>query len=237
MSLEILQERSQIVSARRELVARNASAVDSRLMIFLRRFGIAGRVAVGDKLKSWDVLSVLKYLENNVARDEPILDIGCYASEIIVALHKVGYSRLVGADLNPYVYRMPFQNSIRYEVSDFMSLKIEDASFRAITAISVIEHGFQAHKLLGEISRLLKQGGYFIASFDYWPEKVDTTGLKIFGMEWMIFSKADVEGFVNEASKYALYPTGKMHFAAKEKVIDWGGRQYTLATLVLVKGG
>ena len=116
-----------------------------------------------------------------------------------------------------------------------MHTKFADSSFRAITSISVIEHGFDGPSLLKEISRLLKPNGYFIASFDYWPEKIDTTRIKFFGMDWMVFSKQDVEGFVNEAAKYALFPIGKMEFSAREKVINWGGQQYTFAWLALEK--
>ena len=235
MSMEILQHKSQISESRLELLRKGASIIDSPFQSLLRKIGLLRGVAVGDLVKSWDVLSTVNFIEQYVKKDEPILDIGCYASEIIVALHKLGYSDLTGADLNANLNKMPYQKYIRYEISDFMHTKFADSSFRAITSISVIEHGFDGPSLLKEISRLLKPNGYFIASFDYWPEKIDTTRIKFFGMDWMVFSKQDVEGFVNEAAKYALFPIGKMEFSAREKVINWGGQQYTFAWLALEK--
>jgi len=235
MSLEVLQEKSQITTAREEMRQREISFVESPLKSLMRRLRIVRGMNLGDRVKSWDVLAAVKFLESHVKRNEPVLDIGCYASEIIVVLHKLGYSNLAGADLNPDLKMMPYQNAIRYEISDFMHTKFADSSFRAITSISVIEHGFDGPSLLKEISRLLKPNGYFIASFDYWPEKIDTTRIKFFGMDWMVFSKQDVEGFVNEAAKYALFPIGKMEFSAREKVINWGGQQYTFAWLALEK--
>ena len=235
MSLEALQEKMQINSARQELINKAASAVDSPLRALLRRFGVVRGVAVGDKVKSWDVLSTLNFIEQKVAKDEPILDIGCYASEIIVALHKIGYSHLVGVDLNPNLQKMPYQDSIRYEISDFMHTKFEDASFQAITSISVIEHGFDGPSLLKEMSRLLKPSGYFIASFDYWPEKIDTTRIKILGMDWKIFSKDEIANFITKASGYGLFPVGEMIYGGKDKVMDCGGKQYTFAWMVLEK--
>ena len=76
-------------------------------------------------------------------------------------LSRLNYRNLTGVDLNPKLVRMPEPDKVRYLVSDFLATPFADASFDAISAISVIEHGFQCDRLLGEISRLLKPAGYF----------------------------------------------------------------------------
>lgn len=237
MSLEVLQNKSQIINAREEMIRKGASLVDSHLRSLMRRLGLVRGVKVGDMVKSWDVLSTVNFLDRHVKKDESILDIGCYASEVIVALHKLGYSDLTGADLNPNIKKMPYQNAIQYEITDFMHTKFKDAAFQTITSISVIEHGFVGTALLKEISRLLKPSGYFIASFDYWPEKIDTTDTKFFGMDWKIFSKDEIGNFIAEAAAYGLFPVGKMIYRGKDKVINCGGKQYTFALMVLEKRG
>jgi SAM-dependent methyltransferase len=186
-------------------------------------------------LKSWDILTTATFIRERLPRSAPILDIGAYASEILPALYRMGYSSLAGVDLNPAVRMMPHANAIRYEVSDFMQTPFEDGSFDAVTAISVIEHGFDPPRLLGEISRLLRPGGYFIASFDYWPEKIDTTGMKVFGMDWTIFSREEVQDFVSRAKTYGLEPVGDIALDAGERVIRWGGKEYTFCWLALRK--
>lgn len=239
MSMEVLQNKLQIKKARQELDNKGASYVDSpdsRLKSLMRKLGLVNGVIVGDKVKSWDVLSTVNFIESHVKKHEPILDIGCYASEILASLHKIGYSNLAGADLNPNLNKMPYQDSIRYEVTNFMHTKFQDSSFKAITSISVIEHGFNGQALLMEISRLLKPDGYFISSFDYWPEKINTTGIKFFGMDWYIFSKQDVADFVAQATKYGLVPVGELHFEGQDTPIECGGKKYTFGWLVLKKG-
>ena len=233
--MEVLQSKSQIAEARRELERRGLSFTDSALKAGLRRLRIAGGVAVGDFVKSWDVLLTLRLIENSIEISAPVLDIGCYASEAIVALHRLGYLNLTGVDLNVDLKRMPYANSIRYVQADFLHTEFPDSSFQVITSISVIEHGYQGPALLSEMSRLLKPGGYFIASFDYWPEKIDTTGVKFFGMDWRIFSSEDVQELIREASKYGLIPDGELRTAGKEKAIECGGRKYTFGWLVLKK--
>ncbi|MFH1309185.1 MAG: class I SAM-dependent methyltransferase [Candidatus Omnitrophota bacterium] len=235
--MEVLRNKSQISNARKKLVKSGASVVESPLWFLMRKLGLVQGMAIGDRLKSWDVLLTLNFLGNHVRKSDSILDIGCYASETIVALRKLGYSELTGVDLNPNLKKMPCQNSIRYEIGDFKRTNFKDASFQAITSISVIEHGFDGQSLLKEMSRLLKQGGYFIASFDYWPEKVDTSGIQYFGMDWKIFSKDEVVNFVAEAADYGLFPVGEILPESKKKPIKCGGKQYTFAWLALTKSG
>lgn len=238
MSMEVLQDKLQISKARQELDRKGASHVDtpdSRLKSIMRKLGLIGGVVMGDMVKSWDVLATVNFIESHVKKNEPILDIGCYCSEILASLHKVGYSNLTGADLNPNLNQMPYQDSIKYEVTNFMHTQFADASFKAITSISVIEHDFNAQALLKEMYRLLMPGGYFIASFDYWPDKIDTTGTKFFGMDWKIFSKDEVNKFVTEAAAYGFLPAGMMNYGGKDKPIDCANKQYTFGWLVLTK--
>ena len=233
--MKVLQEKSQINNARHELVRMGASSMESPSRSLLRRFGLARGVALGDQVKSWDVLLTLNFIQQQLKKHEPILDIGCYASEVIVALHKRGFSHLSGADLNPGLHKMPFANAIHYETTNFMQTKFADASFKAITSISVIEHGFDGQALLKEMSRLLQPGGYFIASFDYWPDKIDTTGVKFFDMDWKIFSRQEVSAFVELAAAYSLATVGEMEYEGKETPIECGGKKYTFGWLVLQK--
>jgi SAM-dependent methyltransferase len=237
--MKVLQSECQIADARREMIDRNISVLDEsaggKVKAFVKRHGLADPLVIGDFVKSWDVLTTVKFLEEHVGRDQPILDMGCYASEVLISLHKAGYQNLAGVDLNPRVAAMPFGGEIRYLVSDFMATSFEGQAFNAITSISVIEHGFDGPKLLKEVSRLLKPGGFFIASFDYWPDKIDTVGTRFFDMDWLIFSRDDVETFIEEAAKHGLRPDADLHFDGQEKAIRHGGFSYTFGWLVLRK--
>lgn len=231
----VLKFKSEIQSAREEMRRVGISCLTPWIRRRLHGLGVAGEVPVGDAIKSWDVLKTANFIKDRLPLDTPVLDIGAYSSEILPVLHRLKHSNLAGVDLNPRIKRMPFADHIRYEVADFMATPFPDGSFGALTAISVIEHGFQSERLLREISRLLRPGGYFIASFDYWPEKVDTTGVDIFGMDWRIFSKSEVLAFIEEARAYGLSSCGAIDLEAGEKVIHWGGKDYTFAWFAIGK--
>ena len=79
----------------------------------------------------------MKFIESRLEKSDPILDIGCFASELIVILHNLGYARLAVADLNPDIRLMPYQESIDYQRVDFMQTNFGVASFQAITAIAM----------------------------------------------------------------------------------------------------
>ncbi len=236
MSVEILQSDSEIKKARTELDRRGLSCLEPWWLRQLRRLGLWPGVSVGDAIKSWDVLSTTEFIENHVSKEHPVLDIGAYASEIPVILHRLGYTNLAGVDLNPNLRNMPYAGSIRYEVADFMQTPFASSSFQAVTAISVIEHGFDGIALLNEVYRLLRPGGFFIASFDYWPEKIDTGGMKLFDMSWTIFSADEVTEFIEQATKHGLYPHSRINLAAVDKVVSHAGKNYTFAWLALHKG-
>ena len=233
--LLVLKSESQISEARRKMVGRGISALDNPLRRFLRRIGLTRSVQVGDDLKSWDVLTTLEFIERALPRQAAILDIGSYASEVPLSLARLGYSNVAAIDLNPDLRHMPEQDKIRYEVGDFMASPFAAATFDAVTATSVIEHGYDPTRLLSEVSRILKPGGYFLASMDYWPEKIDTKGQRIFDMSWMIFSRDDILNLVEQAAHFDLVPCGELDFLAAEPPVGHAGHRYTFGWLALRK--
>jgi len=232
---EVLNSMTQVWEARKELRRRGLSCLDSIWVKYLRACGLLRGVSVGDTLKSWDVLKTARVAEQRVRKDQPILDIGAYASEVLCVLRRLGYTDLTGVDLNPGVRAMPRADAIKYVVSDFMETPFPDQSFQMITAVSVIEHGFDSLRLLKEVSRLLRWGGVFVVSFDYWPEKIHTIGIRLFDMEWRIFSREEVHEFVKQAMGFELIPAGELNLSASDRPIHCAGKEYTFAWLALEK--
>ena len=237
MTALVLRTRAQIIEARANLVSRDLAWRTNYLAKWLRRMRLLSRQEIGDALKSWDVLHTADFAVKYVKKNEPVLDIGAFASEIPIILHRLGFTDLSGVDLNPAVRKMPYADKIRYSVSDFLKTPFANDSFSLITAISVIEHGFRPRELLEEMSRLLKPGGFFVASFDYWPEKISTEGIQMFGMDWRIFSKSEVEELIRTARSYGLTPHGAIDLDADQKPISFFERSYTFAWIALQKTG
>ncbi|MFH1814195.1 MAG: class I SAM-dependent methyltransferase [Pseudomonadota bacterium] len=233
--LRVLQEKNQIAASRRSLIDQGRSVLESKLSGFLRKLRIRRELPVGDFVKSWDVALTLDFIEGHLAKSAQVLDLGAYCSEVPVALARMGFTGVHGVDLNPAVADMPEAHRVNYRVGDFMQTPFASSSFSAITSISVIEHGYDPDRLFAEASRLLEPGGYFIASFDYWPEKIDTGNTCFFGLSWRIFSRADVEEMLEVAKKFGLEAAGDMHSHTKDRAIHCMGFDYTFGWLVLRK--
>lgn len=233
--LEVLQSEHQFHEARKNLRRRGRSALEAAPLRLLRRLGLIPGLPVGEYNKSWDVNLTLDLIETRLPKTARILDLGAYCSELPVALAKMGYTDVHGIDLNPRVGRMPFADTVQYAVGNFMRTPYDDSTFDAITAISVIEHGYDPEALFTEVGRLLKPGGLFLASFDYWPQKIDTAGATFFDLSWLIFSAEDYELLCQAAARRGLHPVGQVKTSASERAVHCAGHNYTFAWTALQK--
>ena len=232
MTCLVMQSRGEYRSARRILRRRGLSFLPPlycRLPVARRYYRGKG---IGDIRKSWDVLWMLERIKE-FGPDARVLDMGAYRSELMAALVKSGVSDATGIDLD-FPTGTGGAGGI-YVKGDMMATPFDDDSFDVITSVSVIEHGFDASRLFAEISRLLRPGGVFLASFDYWPEKIDTSATPLFGLPWNIFSSEEVETLLKSARSFGLRTTGNVDLAARQPTINFEGRRYTFGLLEVQK--
>ena len=81
----------------------------------------------------------------------------------------------------------------------------------------------------------MRPGGIFVASTDYWPDKIDTSDVELLGMPWTIFSADELRAFIERAEGYGLVPDGELSFGADERVVHLADRDYTFAWFELRK--
>jgi SAM-dependent methyltransferase len=237
MSISVLQRRADIEAAAARLRARGLQPRrgDGDLLWSTRcLLRTRHRPRRPDVIKSWDVDLTIRTIEAHVRRDERVVDLGAENSAILYALARLGYQELHGVDLNPELARAPRSDRIRYHVGDFHAMPfLSDGSCTAVTAISTIEHGWRGRDLLLEVSRILRPGGRFIASTDYWPDKLDTSDQDVFGLSWTIFSRVEMQALLAEAASVGLVPVGDVDLDASEPVIEWRDRRYTFLHMIL----
>ena len=234
--MKILSKYNQLTETRNMLKKEGLSfAYSNNVSYLLKRLNLP-IIQIGEFNKSWDIYNSLDFINNNLAKDAKILDVGCYGSEILLTLYKSGFKNIHGIDTNPKIKKMPYSNKINYHVGNLFENKFQSSSFDCITSISVIEHGYDEKKFFTEFSRLLKKDGYLILTFDYWDTKIKTDNIKMFDLSWNIFSKKEVKSMIiNAKEKYNLELVGNENFEFEDAVINCANKNYTFAWLVFKK--
>ena len=237
----ILQSQNELLKCRDQLRARGLDFTDRRrLRIWALAYSLRYRhsMPVPDVRKSWDVLHALAAIERSgIGPADPVLDMGCYNSEVLYVLHALGYCALHGCDLNPLCRRLPFWHRVHYRVADLTRTPYPDRSFAAITCLSVIEHGVSLESLVREVTRLLRPGGIFVLTTDYdaSDRHVVSRGLEPFGLDWKIYSPAEIGRVLAEfrAAGFSLLDPEAVSWTHVERPITWNGHSYTFALAVL----
>ena len=240
--IRTLQSLEELRSCRQRLRERRLDFTHPsrvRFWRFLYQLRYRRELPVADIMKSWDVSNAMGLIENAVAdRGSPILDMGCFNSEILYVLHGLGYRRLHGCDVNPMCRWMPFWHSIRYRMADLTRTAYPDRHFAAITCLSVIEHGVPLEGLVTEIFRLLRAGGLFVLTTDY-----DATGrrhviskdFQVFGLGWRIFTPNDLSRLIEQFRKvgFLLMDPESINATHSECPVTWNGQDYTFVMVAL----
>ena len=113
--------------------------------------------------------------------------------------------------------------------------------FDYVTSISVIEHGVNVNSFFSEVSRVLKPGGLFLVSTDYWEHKIKTSHKFPYGEKFgpmIVFDKEEVTEMIAHAESLGLILEGDWQACkVKNKVIHWErmDEHYTFAFLAFRK--
>lgn len=175
--------------------------------------------------KSWDVLTMVEAIRAAFPRrDGRILDMGSYNSEIPLALWQDGYRAITALDLNPLGRSIRwYGNAIRFVCGDFYQCPLPDASLDVITALSVVEHGYNEDRLFESCRRMLVRGGLLCLTTDFHYQKIHVPDqVRIFGLPYRIFDRAEIEGLLATAARYGFEPIGPA---------DWGPSSYPIRFL------
>lgn len=230
LEFAVLREFGQLAEAERELCERgllDSRAVASPARKLARQ--VLGRSAPPPNYKTWDVRRAVDAFAACLQPCDAILDVGCFNCDMLPALKRFGYGNLAGIDLNPAVAEMAFADVIDYRVGDLLATPWPDCHFAGVSAISVIEHGVPDEELCREVARLLRPGGIFVFTTDFWPEKIVTTQ-RFFDLDWRIFDAAEIEALIAVAARHGLRPASDPAAAiraAGTPAIHFEGERYT----------
>ena len=186
--------------------------------------------------KNWDSLAALACTLERTGPSARILDAGAEVFSVILPwLFLYGYRNLVGINLT--FDRTIRRGPIRYERGDLTRSRFDAGSFDAVICQSTLEHGVDVAAYLAEMSRLLRPGGVVMTSMDYFAEPTETHGIRPYGMDYHVFSRADIVALLSAARGVGLVPCDPIDLSCEERAIRWEtyGLDYTFLMLTLEK--
>lgn len=198
-----------------------------------------------DPIKNWDLNQIAEILDH-YQKTSVILDLGASGGGILPYLFRAGYLNIRGIDLcvtwkDRMIQGLDLLQYRRWPYSlkkgDLMETHLPAHTIDFITCQSVIEHGVSIRRFLKECARLLKTGGTLFVSTDYWEDKIELDPkFRTFNLAWTIFSRLEIEAFIQEAAQHSLHLVVPGDIPdTEEKMCVWQGQEYTFLSLVFRK--
>lgn len=186
--------------------------------------------------KDWELANVTQSIG-----DGDLIDLGADGSFLLHNAIKKGIKgKKIGIDLIEVTGTNKAEGA-EYFKGNLMQTEFENNSFDTIVSLSVIEHEVNFIAFASEVSRLLRGGGNLFVSFDFAPEKIDTSLTKLYSLSWNILSVQDVEELVTECDLYGLKLSGDIDWTIQDMVITpqycspVQGVSYTFCLLNFIK--
>lgn len=95
----------------------------------------------------------------DIPKDAKIAEIGCGFGDRIEILNEMGYTDVLGVDIDEYMVEKAKGNGLNVQFGSLEQTGLESATFDAILVENVFHHISEYEKALDEINRILKRGG------------------------------------------------------------------------------
>jgi 2-polyprenyl-3-methyl-5-hydroxy-6-metoxy-1,4-benzoquinol methylase len=92
-----------------------------------------------------------------------VLDIGAHSGALLLRLHDLGFSEMMGTDLDPTRFDVPEAAFKRMELNDAFARHFS-RRFQLVAATDVIEHLDSPRAFLKEVYELVEEGGWVVIS-------------------------------------------------------------------------
>ena len=189
-----------------------------------------------DDLILWHHLKAIKFIHSKFQSNATTLDVGCFNGFFVKKLLSLGYDTQ-GVDFNKSAIAYGQEKlglGMRVSTQTLEELFEQGKRFDAITLFEVLEHLPDAKTFLGDVTRLLKDGGVLILStpnnkmcwrpvLDYPPHHLSR------------FTTKSLEGYLSQLGMNALYAAEQM--SSYELVRHYVGTFFRAKDSTSLRGG
>ena len=110
-----------------------------------------------DTYRDWPTTNAI--VEECIAKDALLLDIGCGTGSLLRHLRSVGFTKVHGLELSNYAVRRLLSEGIPVHQGKLPHLPFPSGTFDAVVISQVLEHVVRRHTLLSHIQRVMTPRG------------------------------------------------------------------------------
>lgn len=153
-----------------------------------------------------------------------VLDVGCGDGFITTKIGEITGARMFGVDISKDALKAARKGGIDARLAnlDKDSLPFDDGYFDAVFCGDVVEHVFDTERLLAEVRRVLKPGGFLVMSvpniaawynriimaFGFMPVWVESASIHYVGNPFMTSGMGHVKAFTKRSALQLLALSG-----------------------------
>lgn len=147
-----------------------------------------GRIIGRHHPTRWEEFAFIVDSLDSIPRPLTVLDAGCGFNpevHVLPIILGVTCATVIGVDANPAVLDMPPHPNVTWTHGDLTALDLPDASVDYYCSISVFEHlsHESLHAGLAEARRVVKPGGFLLATVDWTPPAWLASTMRLYGFD------------------------------------------------------
>ncbi|MFC1875237.1 class I SAM-dependent methyltransferase [Chloroflexota bacterium] len=162
---------------------------------------------------------LLDYIETGDETD--FLEVGCGNGEVAKYIARTYRGKVTGVDVDPEQVMIARENDddiphLKFLEADSTNLPFEDESFDVVLSFGVLHHIRNWRDAMGEIKRVLRDGGYFVYADLVYPEaitKMDSSSNYSFGLATVDVDEVDT--FMEKNGFQKVYSSIEKSFVLK----------------------
>lgn len=167
-------------------------------------------------------------------RPRRVLEVGCGWGELAEWIARETAAEVVAVDLSPRMVELARERGVDARVADVQQLPFGDGEFDCVVAAWMLYHVPDLESALGEIARVLRVGGRFVAATNSRLHLIEVRELVGSGPSNLSFSRESGGGLLaphfDEVQQLDI--DGELEFAGRDEVAEYVGVSIAMSPFI-----
>jgi SAM-dependent methyltransferase len=167
-------------------------------------------------------------------RPRRVLEVGCGWGELAEWIARESAAEVLAVDLSPRMVELARERGVDARLGDVQQLPFGDGEFDCVVAAWMLYHVPDLEAALGEIARVLRAGGRFVAATNSRLHLIEVRELVGSGPSNLSFSRESGRGLLARhfSDVQQLDIDGELEFAGRDEVAEYVGVSIVMSPFI-----